>query len=104
MPSNILIPIFLKGVTNMNNEKRRPGRPKNTDEQTKAAKKKHQTYITQWERENYDRIVIRFPAGTKARIQATGDSVNGFTVRAVLDKLKWTETLLRDHSADDPDV
>ena len=71
----------------MDDIKRKRGRPKNTDEQTKAAKRKQQTYIAQWEADNYDKVLIRFPAGTKARIQATGDSVNGFTVRAVLDKL-----------------
>ena len=71
----------------MDDTKRKPGRPRNTEEQTKAAKKKQQTYIAQWEADNYDKVLIRFPAGTKARIQATGDTVNGFTVRAVLDKL-----------------
>ena len=102
--SNTIITIYCKGVTNMDNEKRRPGRPRNTYEQTKAAKKKQQSYIAQWESENYDKVLIRFPSGTKARIQATGDSVNGFTVRAVLDKLKWTETLLHSHQSDDTNV
>lgn len=44
-----------------------------------------------WEAANYDKVLIRFPRGTKDRITATGESVNGFTVAAVLDKLKWME-------------
>lgn len=35
----------------------------------------------------YDRVLIRFPKGTKDRITATGATVNGFTVRAVLQAL-----------------
>lgn len=35
----------------------------------------------------YDRVLIRFPKGTKDRIIATGATVNGFTVRAVLQAL-----------------
>lgn len=44
-----------------------------------------------WEAANYDKVLIRFPRGTKERITATGESVNGFTVAAVLDKLEWME-------------
>ena len=35
----------------------------------------------------YDKVLIRFPKGTKDRITATGATVNGFTVRAVLQAL-----------------
>lgn len=45
-----------------------------------------------YEAANYDKVLIRFPKGTKDRIQLTGDSVNGFTVRAVLDRLNEIET------------
>jgi hypothetical protein len=41
-----------------------------------------------WEAANYDRVLIRFPKGTKELIQATGETVNGFTVKAVLEKLQ----------------
>ena len=44
-----------------------------------------------WEAANYDKVLIRFPRGTKDRITATGESVNGFTVAAVLAKLEWME-------------
>ena len=44
-----------------------------------------------WEAANYDKVLIRFPRGTKERITATGESVNGFTVAAVLEKLEWME-------------
>lgn len=44
-----------------------------------------------WEAANYDKVLIRFPRGTKDRIQATGDTVNGFVVRAVLAALAEIE-------------
>ena len=46
-----------------------------SDAQKKAKEK--------WERENIERIPIRFKKGTKERIQATGRSINGFVVEAV---------------------
>ena len=44
-------------------------------------------YIAGYESENYDKVLIRFPRGVKDRIKATGATVNGFTVRAVLQAL-----------------
>ena len=59
---------------------------------TKAkATQAHMRATAKWEAANYDKVLIRFPRGTKERITATGESVNGFTVAAVLDKLKWME-------------
>lgn len=52
---------------------------------TKAkATQAHMRATAKWEAANYDKALIRFPRGTKDRIQATGQSVNGFTVAAVL--------------------
>lgn len=53
---------------------------------TKATIAKMQ-YIQEYETNNYDRVLVRFPKGTKDRITATGATVNGFTVRAVLQAL-----------------
>lgn len=39
----------------------------------------------------YDKVLVRFPKGTKERIQATGESVNGYIVKSVLDNLKKLE-------------
>lgn len=39
--------------------------------------------IRKWEKENIEQIKIRFKKGTKERIQATGQSINGFVVEAV---------------------
>ena len=40
------------------------------------------------EKENYDKVLVRFPKGTKEKITATGaKSVNGFIVEAVQEKL-----------------
>ena len=36
-----------------------------------------------WEKNNYDRSLIRFPKGTQERIKATGESINGFVNRLV---------------------
>ena len=56
----------------------------------KASQKK-MDYIASYEADNYDRVLVRLPKGTKARIQATGQSVNGFTVAAVLNALNSTQ-------------
>ncbi len=45
-----------------------------------------------YEAANYDKVLIRFPKGTKERIAATGDTLNGYVVRAVLDKLDNLES------------
>lgn len=59
-----------------------------TKRKASAAKMKA---TAKWEAANYDKVLIRFPRGTKERIAATGESVNGFTVAAVLAKLEWME-------------
>lgn len=41
-----------------------------------------------FEKRAYDRVLVRFPKGTKERIQATGDSLNGYIVKAVLKSLE----------------
>lgn len=40
---------------------------------------------------NYDRISVTMPKGTKERITATGESVNGFINRVVLLELERIE-------------
>lgn len=41
-----------------------------------------------FEKEAYDKVLVRFPRGTKERIQAAGGSVNGFIVKSVLAQLE----------------
>lgn len=42
-----------------------------------------------YERENYDKILTRFPKGTKEKILQTGaESVNGFIIKAVNEKIE----------------
>lgn len=55
-----------------------------------------------WEAENYDRLLTRFPRGTLDRIRATGESLNGFTVRAVLELLEAMEAVQRSQDIDAP--
>ena len=42
-------------------------------------------------KENYDRISVMLPKGTKDRIQAQGLTINGFVNQLVLDKLNELE-------------
>lgn len=42
-------------------------------------------------KENYDRISVMLPKGTKNRIQAQGLTINGFVNQLVLDKLDELE-------------
>lgn len=42
-------------------------------------------------KENYDRISVMLPKGTKDRIQAQGLTINGFVNRLVLEKLDELE-------------
>lgn len=60
---------------------------------TKAQKRATAKY----EKENYDKILVRFPKGTKERIQSIGaESVNRYIIQCVLNSLetrKETEPL-----------
>lgn len=56
----------------------------------KASIKKMQ-YIAEYESINYDKVLIRFPRGTKDRITALGYTVNGFTKDAVKQRLEALE-------------
>lgn len=57
-------------------------------EEKKKASEAHMRATAKWEKENYDKVLVRFPKGTKEKITATGaKSVNGFIVEAVQEKL-----------------
>ena len=60
-------------------------------DEKKKATKAHMEATKRYEKENYDKVLIRFPKGTKDRIKDLGESVNGFTVKAVLEKLEQLE-------------
>lgn len=58
-------------------------------EEKKKASAAHMKATAKWEKENYDKVLVRFPKGTKEKIVSSGaGSVNGFIVNAVLEKLK----------------
>lgn len=42
----------------------------------------------EYEKKNYDKVLVRFPKGTKDEITSTGNSLNGFIVSAVKEKLE----------------
>lgn len=42
----------------------------------------------EYEKKNYDKVLVRFPKGMKDKINNTGDSLNGFIVSAVKEKLE----------------
>lgn len=57
-------------------------------EEKKKASAAHIRATTKWEKENYDKVLVRFPKGTKDKIINSGaKSVNGFIVDAVNEKL-----------------
>ena len=46
-------------------------------------------------KKSYDRVALTLPKGTKERITATGESINGFIARLViseLDKIEQSKT------------
>jgi len=54
----------------------------------KKASEAHMRATAKWEKENYDKVLVRFPKGTKEKITNTGNSLNGFIVSAVNEKLE----------------
>ncbi len=57
-------------------------------EEKKKTSAAHIRATTKWEKENYDKVLVRFPKGTKEQITSSGaKSVNGFIVDAVKEKL-----------------
>ena len=40
-----------------------------------------------WDAAHYDRVLVMLPIGTKDKIRATGETVNGFIVKSVLSAL-----------------
>lgn len=51
---------------------------------SKAAQKATEKY----KKENYDRVLVLLPKGTKEQIQASGETVNGFINKAVMERLE----------------
>ena len=49
--------------------------------------------IKRYQEKAYDKILVRFPKGTKERIQAVSDSVNGYITKLVLSDLQTREHL-----------
>lgn len=47
-------------------------------------------------KQNYDRVSIALPKGTKDRIKATGDTLNNFIINAVMERLKAAEADLQE--------
>lgn len=58
--------------------------------------------VAKYEKENYDRVLVRLPKGTKEKIKKYTDSINGFIVSAVNEKLKIEENNAFMGSIEDP--
>ena len=57
-------------------------------EEKKKSSEAHMRATAKWEKENNDKVLVRFPKGTKDKINTTGaKSINGFIVEAVQEKL-----------------
>lgn len=58
--------------------------------------------VTKYEKENYFKVLTRFPKAQEETIRAAaGDSLNGFIVRAVMEKIERDG--LRHAREDDPE-
>lgn len=56
-----------------------------------------------YQERNYDKLLIRFPKGTKERIQKVSDSVNGYIVGSVLNSLVMDERIKQAEKTPDTD-
>lgn len=52
--------------------------------------------------EKVDRVNCRFPKGTKQRIEATGESINGFIIRSVIAELERLEGKAEQTGTEEP--
>jgi len=50
--------------------------------------KAEQRATEKYKKSNYDRVNVLLPKGTKEKIQATGETVNGFINKAVAERLE----------------
>ena len=50
--------------------------------------KAQQKATEKYKKENYDRVLVQLPKGTKERFKVTGKSVNGFINESVMEKLE----------------
>lgn len=64
-----------------------------TGKEAKARLKKQYNRQNEHIKKNYDRVSITLPKGTKERIKAKGETINGYIVRVVLDDLERSEEL-----------
>lgn len=64
-----------------------------TGKEAKERLKKQYNRQNEHIKENYDRVSITLPKGTKERIKAKGETINGYIVRVVLDDLERSEEL-----------
>lgn len=56
-------------------------------EEKKKVSEAQMRATAEYEKKNYDKVLVRFPKGTKDKIVETGNSLNGFIVTAVMEKL-----------------
>lgn len=56
-------------------------------EEKKKVSEAQMRATAEYEKKNYDKVLVRFPKGTKDKIVETGNSLNGFIVSAVMEKL-----------------
>lgn len=59
--------------------------------QAKKTLEKQYKRQNEYIKDNYDRVSITLPKGTKERIKNTNESINGFITRVVLQELETIE-------------
>lgn len=70
------------------------------EKQALATLQKRYKKQNDYNKTKYDRVNVMLPTGTKSRIQATGQSMNGFIIAAVLQALAEYEAAAAPASVD----
>ena len=73
-----------------------------TGKEAKEKLKKQYDYRNEYTKQNYDRVSVTLPKGLKDEIRKYSDSVNGFIVSAVLDRLKLEKKNSKDNVGELP--
>lgn len=70
---------------------------KEAKERLERQYKRQNEYI----KNNFDRVSVTLPVGTKERIKATGESINGFVCRLVVGELSRLESRAESREEDE---
>lgn len=73
-------------------------------QKAKRTLKKQYARQNSYIRDNFDRVSVTLPKGTKERIVATGESINGFINKVVFEALELIEEKKQDQQPEENQV